>query len=321
MRKISVSQIKSCASGVELANYCNGLDVDEIALVKALGNFGVSLSNLVKVQYDNVAQFDTKYSVSNTKDGKQYSFKFKFSISGTDYSTDFVLSQDGYDKMLKDISNLVSIIIEGSKAVDELNKLIQDIQFNNGSAVQIIYRFGLDKFCMISSWDFDKINVRLGETAIMQLIELRDNNELEETVRQSDWQYTIVRFILNFNSIPFHKRINAINEITSFEGMLLENMLETDKIPFMVRCSRGNTGTQVIRTVSIIKELGKFLVLIDWYIDYSRKSISMSIVNDKVLDLEDDRFISDREIVNRIEKKIGIPENIQTKLFDGVNIQ
>lgn len=321
MRKISVSQIKSCASGVELANYCNGLDVDEIALVKALGNFGVSLSNLVKVQYDNVAQFDTKYSVSNTKDGKQYSFKFKFSISGTDYSTDFVLSQDGYDKMLKDISNLVSIIIEGSKAVDELNKLIQDIQFNNGSAVQIIYRFGLDKFCMISSWDFDKINVRLGETAIMQLIELRDNDELEETVRQSDWQYTIVRFILNFNSIPFHKRINAINEITSFEGMLLENMLETDKIPFMVRCSRGNTGTQVIRTVSIIKELGKFLVLIDWYIDYSRKSISMSIVNDKVLDLEDDRFISDREIVNRIEKKIDIPENIQTKLFDGVNIQ
>lgn len=321
MRKISINQIKSCASGIELANYCNQLNVDEIALVKALGNFGVSLSNLVKVQYDGVEQFDIKYSVLNTENNKQYTFKFKFSISGTDYSTDFVLTQDGYDKMLKDISDLVSIIIEGSKAVDELNKIIQDIQFNNGSSVQIVYRFGLDRFCMISSWDFDKINVRLGESSIMQLIELKDNNELEKAVRESDWQYTIVKFILNFNSIPFHRQINAMNEVTSFEGMLLENMLETDKIPLMVRCSRRNTGTQIIRTVSIIKELGKFLVLIDWHIDYSRKSISMNIVNDKVLDLEDDRFISDREIVSRIEKKVSIPENIQTMLFDAVNIQ
>lgn len=321
MRKLSVNQIRSCDSGLELANYCNRLEVDEIALGKALGNFGVSLSNLVRAQYDGVEVFDSKYECVKKNGEASYSFKFRFSVGGVENADCFVIVQDGYDKFLSDMSREVALMIEGAKAVNKLNEFIQSIQAINGSSVQIIYRWGMDsKFCMISSWDFDKINVRLSCPSITQLIELNNNNELEKLVAESDWAFTIVKFITNFNSIPFHKRIDAVDEITSFEGMLFQNMLETKQIPLMVRYSRANTGTQEVRTVSIIKELGKFLVLVDWRIDYSRKSISMHIVNDKVLDIEDDRFISDREIVDRIEKRVNIPENTRNKLFEGVGV-
>lgn len=315
VKKIGISQIKECIDGIDIASYCNQVEYSKSDLSKALSNMNISLSNLVKTKINNVENFDIQHTFKDDTCILSIAFKMwdiedKISMS---------LGHDGYDKFLQSLTNIIYLIAEGTRAIRVLNDKINEIQNNKGSSVIIIYKWGIaDRFCKVFDWDYDKLKIKLSKTAIMQLIDLVDDSstKLEEYIQRTDWSVSIKEYIAKFNRIPLHEKINAVIGKTDIDKILTENMLSVDDIVSIIGHSKGKSGIQEIKSVSMVNELGKFVVVAIWKVDYSKKSLSMQIMHNKVMDIENDRFISDRDILDRMEKKINISNELVERMFN-----
>lgn len=317
IKKITVQQIKSCIDGIDIASYCNQVDYSRADVSKSLSSLSISLSNLVRTQCTGIDYFELQHTFKEIEsNNEQCILTIAFKISKIEDRFTFVLGKDGYDKFLQNITNIVYLITEGAKAVGELNKQIHEIQNAKGSSVVILYRWGItDKFCKVFDWDYDRIKVKLSRTSIIQLIDLVETGELKEYIENTDWSISIKSYIDMFNRIPLHEKINAALMTTDIEKILTENMLSVEDIVAVIGRSKGKSGIQEIKSVSVVKELGKFIIIANWKVDYSKKLISMQIMGNKVLDIENDRFISDRDIIDRMDKKLNICSQISGRMF------
>lgn len=317
IKKITVQQIKSCIDGIDIASYCNQVDYTRAELSKSLSSLNISLSNLVKTQCSGVDYFEMQHTFrSKESDVESCLITISFKLSKIEDKFTFILGRDGYDKFLQTMANVVYMITEGARAVGELNKQIHEAQSSKGASTVILYRWGItDKFCKVFDWDYDKVKIKLSKTSMMQLIDLVDAGELSNYIDNTDWSISIKGLISQFNRIPLHEKINAAMATTDIEKILTENMLSVEDIVAVIGRSKGKTGIQEIKSVSVVKELGKFIAIANWKIDYSKKAISMQIMNNKVLDIENDRFISDRDILDRMDKKLNISSQISSRMF------
>lgn len=320
IKKLTPNDIKKCIEGTTLANYCNGIEFDSEALNRELGESNIALSNLVKLEYTGIEYFDISTYIRDSKDKdgeKQLILIFDFRINSVQDKLHYVVTQDGYDKLISDLASLVYLITEGMKAVAELNKIIAEKQNQHGSSVIISYRWCItDRFCKIGDWNYDMIRIKLSKPSILQLIDLVESGKLDEFIDISDFNKSIKQFILGFNKNSLHEKISAVLGSNSIERILTENMLSTEDVVAYLKRNLKRSGTQDFKTVEFISELGKFVVIADWKVDYTNHRISIKISNNKVFDVENDRFTSDEDIVDRVEKRINISKKLESSIFN-----
>ena len=120
-----------------------------------------------------------------------------------------------------------------------------------------------------------------------------------------------------FDSIELHKELGAVLDNSDDVELLSRNMLTTDDVLSYIKeySAEHTTGTQTITSFKVIDELGLFGVLVEWNIDYDSKTVDLHILDNKVLDIENKRVISDNTLCTRIYHRVNISQAIKDNLF------
>lgn len=318
IKKLTPNDIKKCIEGTAIAQYCNRTEFDIEALNTEVGEANIALSNLVKTELGGIEYFDISAYIKDKDTEKHLIMIFEFRISTVQEKFLYTVPKEGYDKFITDLSSLIYLISEGMKAVAELNKLVAEKQNEKGSSVIISYKWGItDRFCKINDWDYDRLKIKLSKPSILQLIDLVESGKLGDYIEDTDWTKSIKQFISEFNKSSLHEKISAVINTNNIERILTDNMLSTEDVVAYIKRNVDQNGTQMFKTVEVLSELGKFIAIVKWKVDYTKGKISIKLDGDKVFDVDNDRFTADRDIVDRVIKKIDISKKLEEALFSG----
>ena len=222
-----------------------------------------------------------------------------------------------------DISNVKEVvgawinnIIDGLKIVHELNDIISEHQKLHNCSIRIMYRFSYndDDYVKIIDWDYDKIVVGLNKKSISNLITYW--NGLNEIVNVDDYNCSIIKFISGFNDIRLHSVIGA-KLVGDTISILKDNMLNREEILNMIENRTINRGTQRIKSIFSIRELGILAIFI-WNIDFDIGLIGTTLMGDKILSIKEDRFIRDSDICKAVHSLYEIKANEINSIFKTV---
>lgn len=223
------------------------------------------------------------------------------------------------DTIDKTLISLINLIINGQNMIDKLNKKLEDKRVSTGNMLNIKYRWGNNKKGNIAYWDYTHVTVRLNKDALELLVSKESEEEQEEfldsTIKELTWPENPVEFISKYNESTLAKNLKANIETDTLENILTNNMLDYSDIEEQVIKSKAKTGFQKFKSVFIIKELGLFAGIVLWDIDYEIKDISAEIMDDRIIDVENNLFISDHSLFSRIEQRVKEQaESLKNKL-------
>ena len=206
---------------------------------------------------------------------------------------------------------LLSSIIKYESMFSRLNSVLEDIKTKNGILLALKFKWGYSKSTSVAYWDYTNIIIKLSEESINEVIDhySEDTNLVDQYISDItsgfSWSSNIIDFLKEYNHIEFCKSIKSfINIDLGIDKVLTENMLVQSDIKEIVSRNTDKTTTQSFKSVYILQELGLFAAILLWDIDYENKKASVEILEDKVLDIENSRFVSDHSLYSRIEQKI-----------------
>lgn len=277
---------------------------DRLSAVEWLNDTAKDITDIDKLSINIVIKTSGKYMLFKFNDYTNSVCKGALSIT------------KNIDVMLLDI---VKIISDGQHVIKEINTKLEGIQAENGLMLKFRYKFGYNKQCKIAYWDYTNIVIALNDKAIdLMLDNLTEQNCAGkiEKVLDEVWHNNVAEFIRGFNDMHINKYIGAELEYDSIEDALKDNMLSFDDIRDIVNKNKDKSGTQRLKSVKIISGLGSFAAIVLWVIDYDNKRISIDILDDKVIDIENNRFISDHSLFSRIEQKVIEESNNLAEVFN-----
>lgn len=218
------------------------------------------------------------------------------------------------DAVKKEIETWVNNIIEGVKAVRELNDIIKMYQKANNCQISIYYKFGYDlkDNVKIIDWDYNKIIVKLNKKAICNLISYINN--IDEIINLKDYDCSLVKFIERFNGIKLHKIIGASVEGNTIE-ILKSNMLSRAEVIKKIEENRNNKGVQKFKSVFSLDEIDLLAIFL-WNVDFDSGIIETTLMDEKILSIQDDMFIRDENICKAIHNLYEIKAKELFSIFN-----
>lgn len=206
------------------------------------------------------------------------------------------------------LSYLMDSIIKGQHAIQVLNEALSNTQASNGIILSLRYRWGFGKTSSIAYWDYTNIVIRMSENTIQELISNKTLDEIENSIKNSvadfKWSDSITEFISTYNESSICKTLNSVLDYDSIAEALQDNMLSQEDIESTINKNKEAHSSQKLKSVHFVSELGLFAAILLWEIDYDLRDIRISILEDTVIDLENNRFVSDHSLYSRIEQKI-----------------
>ena len=202
-------------------------------------------------------------------------------------------------------------------AIDQLNQIVRDQLYKNNNQFNVQYCWGSDEQCSIEDWQYSFIKIKLSRDSCERLrLLIKDRQEFVQNISEkTDFGTNAADTVIMFNDITLHQEIGAILWTSQVEQALTHNLIQVDDAIGIIKNNNFKTGKQNIKVVMPFNELGQFLVISDWEIDYAQKSIKQSILDQKILDIENRKYILDSAIYNRVEKRIHLQEDMITQLF------
>ena len=253
-----------------------------------------------------------------SKDNKNYViFKFRDS-EGSICKGSCVVT---LEELAASIYGILDKIENGRKAIKVLNNAMKKRQYEHGAPLNINYKWSITKQCSIGDWDYNNIKIKLNDMALERLTEefKKDGTgaEVEKMVAELVWDGNIINFVREFDKFKLHAELGLSFGVCEVGKILTENMLGTSDVLSIIRKQSKVSGVQKFKSIFKVSELGKFLVILIWDVDYNKKSIVTSILGDKALDIENSRFISDYNLFSRIESRASISKEIIDSVFLG----
>ena len=223
------------------------------------------------------------------------------------------------DSLDSHIDKAIKRIDLGSKAIKKLNSILKEYRITNDGYLNIQYKWGANKYSIIGDWDYRNIKIKLNDIAMDYLISAYENDDelskLKEIISRNDWDDNIVQFIKAFNDSELHRELGITLKEYDIVKILTDNMFNTKDIIELIKNNDNNTGKQRFKSVFVVNELGLFAAILNWVVDYSKEEIDIQIQDEKVLDIENSRFVSDHSIYSRIERRVLIPDDIKNSIF------
>ena len=206
------------------------------------------------------------------------------------------------------VDDITSIIINGQWALQALNTKFSEVQANGGNIITIKFKLGFNKYASIAYWDYSNIVIRLNESAVKLLIDKLKSSESSESLYRSieeiHWPESIPEFINKISSSELSSILSINMDYESLSDALIDNMLSRKDISDILIKNKDTKGTQKLKSVEIVDQLGLFVAILILIIDYENSDVSVDILDNKVIDLENNRFVSDHSLYSRIEQKI-----------------
>lgn len=202
-------------------------------------------------------------------------------------------------------------------AIDSLNAMVSAKQYQSDNSFSVSYCWGSDYKCSIEDWSYQYIKVKLSKDSCekLRMIVKDDPQLLQSRIDDTDFGNNAAETVSNFNSMPIHTEIAAILWTSSVEKALTQNMIQMDDAIGIVRESQNTAGIQSIKIVVPFNELGQFLAIMTWIVDYQDRSIKQTILEEKLLDIENKKYILDSQIYNRVEKRLILQKDTLNELF------
>lgn len=220
------------------------------------------------------------------------------------------------DSLVDSIEYMLKSIIEGQKIIKFINDQLDIIQANNGIILNVKYRWGFGKTSSIVYWDYTHIVIRLTEESITEMIKSYTTEEsVVSLFKDIVWPDNILDFISGYGDFTFSRALKSSFGEISIEKALEENMLSINDVEKIIKQNSDKHSSQKLKSVHIISELGLFAAVLLWDIDYDTKDVSVDILENKVIDIENNRFVSDHSLYSRIEQRILEEADKVTKSF------
>lgn len=274
-----------------------------------------ALADKIKSEYG----IDIEFSTLNRGSETYITYKFHDSRMNVCKSA-FAITTDNVADTF--IENMI-YVIDGCSAISYLNKAEDKYRADMGSIIDIHYQWGRTKYCSIGSWDYNKITIKLSADALNSLIELYSSSEsaysmqISSKMNESDLgKRNVIEFVKAFNTIPIHKFIGARLADEPIDKLLGQNMLGPDDAKRICKSNYGAKGVQSLIVMNTLSQLGIFVVLSKWRIDYDDKSISISLLEDKAIDLDSSSIVSNYALTSRIEQAIKLKDSEIAELFN-----
>lgn len=298
---VDINNIISSTDINEIASYCNDKEFNKEFMEKEINQLsllvGNSISTKTKCGHFNI---ELKYRKND-----EVAVVIRYKISGIEDKACMVIARSGYERFISDFEKVINIVVLGTQAVSELNEKIISIQNENNSSTMFYYNVGINnKSCEIADWDYDKVMIRLSRSASTKLIEIYQSGEIDSLLENVNWEMGICEFVREFNKLSISIKLDATLKSQAIEDLLIEHMISVDDIVALLNRGINTNGVSVIKTVCILKELGRFAVISDWKIDNKSKDVSVEITYNKILDLDTGRFVVDNGFVGRVQKRI-----------------
>lgn len=226
--------------------------------------------------------------------------------------------QFGLNSIAQNICDSLDEIQDQLIAIDSLNAMVSARQYQSDNQFTVRYCWGSDYKCSIDDWQYQYIKVKLSKDSCEKLrLLVKDDQELLQLrTNETDFGSNAAETVSNFNSMPIHSELAAMLWTSQVEKALTQNMVQMDDAIQAIRDSQYNAGIQHIKVVIPFNELGQFLVVADWAVDYEDKSIKQTIVEEKLLDVENKKYILDSQIYNRVEKRLMLQKETLDELFN-----
>ncbi len=207
------------------------------------------------------------------------------------------------------LSRITLLIHRGQVAVDYLNSKIEELRATYGIVLDISYKWGFSEHAHLVNWDYSTIVVRLSKRAIESLTDISDEDKMhkyiDDMVKDYHWPDNLLEYIQKFNEQVVNNKLHIELKYNSIVDTLKDNMIDISDIKNTIKNNIDkNNGMQRFKSIYILNELGIFIAIVIWQVDYKERDISVSILDDKVMDIENLRFVSDHSLYSRIEQRI-----------------
>lgn len=248
-----------------------------------------------------------------TRNNKNY-ILFKFESShGLSSASGFEYNLDTFSD---DMANIVLDIIDGNSAIDIINNALDD----RANSIELFYIWGRSINCEVSYWDYNKIAFKLSKVALDNMLRAyrSGTKSFEITVIKliNNLQLSgdsILNIISNFNDYEINKLFQAKLDELDLSYHLCHNMISREKAIDIAKSAKSNIK---IRVVDMIEQLGLFVSLSEWSIDVEAKDISISLIGDRVIDINAHDIISNYGICSRIEQFLKLKDSEKSLIFN-----
>lgn len=239
------------------------------------------------------------------------------------YHADNYKSRSGFivnnDTFIDDLAKNIFDIHDSLKALTILNSL-ESIKFDNKSKIQIEYVWGNSIYSRIYYWDYNKIVISLSRESNQRLLDIyRDGEEtfklkINEMINSEIHNLNIVKAINSLSDTVLGKQLGIKFE-SSLDIELLRCMINRADAIKICRYSdkKSNIKMQVVENIN---QLGNFIVLCDWDINFKKKKIDIKIRDEKVIDIAENDIISNYTICSKIEQSIKLSDIENDNIFN-----
>lgn len=204
------------------------------------------------------------------------------------------------EELKKTMEELVSQIVNGEYAIEELNKALEKSKIQNGSTLSLRFKWGNGKNAAISYWDYNNIEISCDKSALDKIIQMWKESDLE-WVKGVSWDNSVVDIVSGYNKSGIGKMLESRLESNNPMEELTRCMMNREDI---IRIANsGYEGSYRVKSVEAVKELGQFICIVVWDMDFSSKEIGFNILDNTVIDVENNRFVTD-QLFDRVERRI-----------------
>lgn len=256
--------------------------------------------------------------------GKVNDMKFSMVFKVNGYKTqkcNVEVPRKGFEYLNSWFLDLLNEFIMCETTIDEINSIIKAKQLRDGAfcSVKYICDYTRKDSASVVSWDYKNLCFGLGMNIVKNLSNLSD---MHYGINPTSKYYSgsIKEMVEYFNSFDMHKKICATLDGDVHSNLCKAYYTMNDAIRIIMK-NKFRSDSQNIVTCTYIDELGKYIVLCNWNVDYRRRKIDITVVDSKIYDIENDKFIGKGDIYERIDARVQLPELRSPIIFGDMTIE
>lgn len=204
------------------------------------------------------------------------------------------------------LEELLEDVIVGIEAIKYINDKLREGRIQGNGELSIQYQWGYDRECSINDWDYNNIKIKLSKESLNILIDLYQNDidKITECIDEQEWDLNILKYLDNILGFSTNRLLELTNIADNLKEDLTNNMFNRNNIINLIRNNAKSIGKQRFKSTHLIDELGAYIAIVYWDVDFSKRTIDMQIQENRIIDLEDMQFIYDNALYKKLESRI-----------------
>lgn len=253
---------------------------------------------------------------------KDMKFSMVFKVNGfKTQKCNVEVPRQGFEYLYSWFLQLLNDFIYTENVISEINTYIRDCQRISGaySDVQYVCDYTRKDMATVANWSYEKIVFGLGMNIVLKMRNLPDIRGMIYSA--SDFYSSSIKEMLDdFNKTELHQKCGAVMK-TSIRDALCSSYKSMNDVIKHIMHNRDRRDVQNIMSCTFIEELGSFIVLCNWEINYETRKIDITIHQNKIYDIENDKFICRGDVYDRIDKRVQLPEFRSPIIFGDMTIE